>query len=163
MALPGAAPCQCLTLAGQMTTSPALISWMGLPHSWVRPTPAVTMSTCPTGWICQWEREPGSKVTLPPLERIGGVDKARAVQMALRTLAPHVILLDELGSLEETMALEQGFFSGVDFIASIHAPDAAQAQCRPQVQALLQRGMLRQLVILAGRETPGCIREVCAV
>ena len=101
--------------------------------------------------------------SLPPLERIGGVDKARAVQMALRTLAPHVILLDELGSLEETMALEQGFFSGVDFIASIHAPDAAQAQCRPQVQALLQRGMLRQLVILAGRETPGCIREVCAV
>jgi stage III sporulation protein AA len=91
------------------------------------------------------------------------VDKARAVQMALRTLAPQVILLDELGSLEETMALEQGFFSGVDFIASIHAPDAAQAQRRPQVQALLQRGMLRQLVILAGRETPGCIREVCAV
>ena len=80
---------------------------------------------------------------LPPLERIG--------------------VLDELGSLEETMALEQGFFSGVDFIASIHAPDAAQAQCRPQVQALLQRGMLRRLVILAGRKTPGCIREVCAV
>ena len=99
---------------------------------------------------------------LPP-ERIGGVDKARAVQMALRTLAPQVILLDELGSLEETMALEQGFFSGADFIASIHAPDAAQARCRPQVQALLQRGMLRQLVILAGRETPGCIQEVCAV
>ena len=100
---------------------------------------------------------------LPPLERIGGVDKARAVQMALRTLAPQVILLDELGSLEETMALEQGFFGGVDFIASIHAPDAAQARCRPQVQTLLQRGMLRQLVVLAGRETPGCIREVCAV
>ena len=100
---------------------------------------------------------------LPPLERIGGVDKARAVQMALRTLAPQVILLDELGGLEETRALEQGFFSGVDFIASLHAPDAAQAQCRPQVQALLQRGMLRQLVVLAGRETPGCIREVCAV
>ena len=72
-------------------------------------------------------------------------------------------LLDELGGLEETRALEQGFFSGVDFIASLHAPDAAQAQCRPQVQALLQRGMLRQLVVLAGRETPGCIREVCAV
>ena len=96
----------------------------------------------------------------PPEQRIGGVDKARAVQMALRTLAPQVILLDELGSLEETMALEQGFFSGVDFIASIHAPDAAQAQCRPQVQTLLQRGMLRQV---AGRETPGCIREVRAV
>ena len=40
---------------------------------------------------------------------------------------------------------------------------AVQAQCRPQVQALLQRGMQRQLVVLAGRETPGCILEVCAV
>ena len=97
------------------------------------------------------------------LDCISGLPKGRAVQMALRTWAPQVILLDELGSLEETMALEQGFFSGVDFIASIHAPDAAQAQCRPQVQALLQRGMLRRLVILAGRKTPGCIREVCAV
>ena len=100
---------------------------------------------------------------LPPLERIGGVDKARAVQMALRTLAPQVILLDELGGLEETRALEQGFFGGVDFIASIHAPDAAQARCRPQVQTLLQRGMLRQLVVLTGRQNPGCIRDVCAV
>ena len=97
------------------------------------------------------------------LDVLAGLPKGQAVQMALRTLSPQVILLDELGSLEETMALEQGFFSGVDFIASIHAPDAAQAQCRPQVQALLQRGMLRRLVILAGRKTPGCIREVCAV
>ena len=98
-----------------------------------------------------------------PVDVITGIAKDRAVQMALRTLSPQVILLDELGGLEETRALEQGFFSGVDFIASLHAPDAAQAQCRPQVQALLQRGMLRQLVVLAGRETPGCIREVCAV
>ena len=73
------------------------------------------------------------------------------------------IALQKVTSLNLRMALEQGFFSGVDFIASIHAPDAAQAQCRPQVQTLLQRGMLRQLVVLAGRETPGCIQEVCAV
>ena len=100
---------------------------------------------------------------LPPLERIGGWIKPAPSRWRCVRWHHRWILLDELGSLEETMALEQGFFSGVDFIASIHAPDAAQAQCRPQVQALLQRGMLRRLVILAGRETPGCIREVCAV
>lgn len=41
---------------------------------------------------------------------LAGVPKATAVQMALRTLGPQVIVLDELGSLEETQALEQGFF-----------------------------------------------------
>lgn len=99
----------------------------------------------------------------PPLERIGGLPKAKAVQMALRTLAPQVIVLDELGSLAETAALEQGFFSGVDLIASVHASSIEEALCRPQVQYLWQRKMLRYLVVLAGRETPGVIREIRAV
>ena len=98
--------------------------------------------------------------SLPPLERIGGVDKACAVQMALRTLAPQVILLDELGSLEETMALEQGFFSGVDFIASVHAASAEEAVRRPQVKALQQQGMLRVLVLLQGCAEPGRVRQI---
>lgn len=99
----------------------------------------------------------------PPLERISGLPKAKAVQMALRTLAPQVIVLDELGSLAETAALEQGFFSGVDLIASVHASSIEEALCRPQIQYLLQRKMLRYLVVLAGRETPGVIREIRAV
>lgn len=49
------------------------------------------------------------------LDCISGLPKGRAVQMALRTLAPQVILLDELGDLTEVAALEQGFFSGVEF------------------------------------------------
>ena len=97
---------------------------------------------------------------LPPLERIGGLPKAKAVQMALRTLAPQLIVLDELGGTEETAALEQGFFSGVDFIASVHASSAEEALCRPQVQYLLQHKMLRYLAVLTGRETPGLIREI---
>lgn len=100
---------------------------------------------------------------LPPLERLGGLHKADAVQMALRTLSPQVILLDELGGLDETAALEQGFFSGVDFIASVHAPDAEAALCRPQVQYLVQRKMIRHLAVLSGREAPGVIRSVCTV
>ena len=48
------------------------------------------------------------------LDCISGLPKGRAVQMALRTLAPQVILLDELGDLTEVAALEQGFFTGPD-------------------------------------------------
>lgn len=103
------------------------------------------------------------ELPLPPLERLGGLHKARAVQMALRTLSPQVIMLDELGGLDETAALEQGFFSGVDFIASLHAPDLEAALCRPQVQYLLQHKMIRYLGILAGREAPGQLRAIHAL
>lgn len=94
------------------------------------------------------------------LDRLSGLPKARSVQMALRTLSPQVILLDELGGMEDVLALEQGFFSGVDLIASIHAPSAEEAMCRPQVQRLKQCGMLRALVVLAGSSAPGQVKEV---
>lgn len=57
----------------------------------------------------------------PNVDVLAGVPKEAAIQMALRTLSPQVILLDELGGTGESAAVERGFFSGVDFIASIHA------------------------------------------
>ena len=103
---------------------------------------------------------PSSEGTPAGLDCLSGLPKGQAVQMALRTLAPQVILLDELGGMEEVRALEQGFFSGVDFLASLHAPSAEDAFYRPQVQALQKSGMLHALVVLEGCTAPGVIREV---
>lgn len=96
-----------------------------------------------------------------PLDVIAGLAKGAALQMALRTLAPRVVLFDELGGTDETAALEQGFFSGVDFVASLHAASLEEAARRPQVQYLRRRGMLHVLVLLESRARPGWIREVC--
>ena len=103
---------------------------------------------------------PGRQEKLPALDCISGLPKGRAVQMALRTLAPQVILLDELGDLDEVTALEQGFFSGVEFVASVHAAALEDAMQRPQVQALQRQGALGFLVLLEGRCAPGQIREI---
>ena len=58
------------------------------------------------------------------------------------------------------VALEQGFFSGVDFIATLHAATPEEATMRPQVKYLMERGAVRVLVWLTGRQAPGCIGEV---
>ena len=54
MELFGAAPCQCLTPTGQITTSPGRTSWTDLPHSCVRPTPEVMIKTCPQDGYASW-------------------------------------------------------------------------------------------------------------
>ncbi|MGN0707819.1 MAG: ATPase, T2SS/T4P/T4SS family [Faecalibacterium sp.] len=95
------------------------------------------------------------------LDVLSGLEKGAALQMALRTLSPRVVLLDELGGMEEVQALEQGFFSGVDFVASLHASSLDEAARRPQVQYLRSRGMLRGMVLLEGSRAPGQIKEVC--
>ena len=94
------------------------------------------------------------------LDVLAGLPKGQAVQMALRTLSPQVILLDGLGGLDEVTALEQGLFSGVDFVATLHAATPEEATMRPQVKYLMERGAVRVLVWLTGRQAPGCIGEV---
>lgn len=94
------------------------------------------------------------------LDRLSGIDKAKALQIALRTLSPQIILLDELGGMREVLELEQGFFGGVALIATAHASDLKDAERRPQIRYMCQQGMLRAMVFLQGREAPGQINEV---
>src|SRR4051794_34552230 len=64
-------PCQCFTPGAIRTTSPGLISCFAPPHSCTPPSPGVTIRICPTGWVSQPERAPGSNVTCPPETRDG--------------------------------------------------------------------------------------------
>ena len=80
--------------------------------------------------------------------------------MALRTLSPQVILLDELGGMDEVQALEQGMFSGVDFVATLHAASWEEAFYRPQLRAMQQNGALQAAVLLKGRSHPGQVAAV---
>ena len=106
---------------------------------------------------------PSCQHSRPPVDFIAGLPKGQAIQMALRTLAPQIIVLDELGNMEEVAQLEQGFFSGVDCIASLHAASLEEALCRPQVMYMKQNHMLRVMVQLTGRQAPGQIREVSVI
>ncbi len=69
MAEVGVAPCQCRWPGGHPMMSPALISTIGPPSHWVQPLPEVTIKVCPSGWVCQALRAPGSNVTLAPATR----------------------------------------------------------------------------------------------
>ena len=106
---------------------------------------------------------PSHKGEALPIDILSGVPKGQAVQMALRALSPQVILLDELGGMDELYALEQGMFSGVEFVATLHAANWEEFDRRPQVKYLKERGALRVCALLQGRTAPGQLREVRVV
>lgn len=61
-----------MTMAGWAPDDvPALISTTGPSSHCVHPFPDVTIRVCPSGWICQAVRAPGSKVTVAPATRDG--------------------------------------------------------------------------------------------
>ena len=83
--------------------------------------------------------------------------KERAILQAVRTLAPQVILCDEIGREQEAELLCQGLNSGCHFIASIHGNDLKHLLLKQQLRPLLEQRTLDAVVLL---EPLGKIRRI---
>lgn len=77
--------------------------------------------------------------------------KCAAIDIALRSLSPDVIVCDEVGSLEETEAVTRGFNSGIRFIVSVHAHGRRDFLLRPHCVRLLASGAFEKVVFLERR------------
>ena len=91
---------------------------------------------------------------------VQGLPKLPAMEMALRTLGPQVLLVDELVSLEEAALLGAGAHAGVNLVVTLHAASLAELEEKPQTACLRRQNLLHYACILQGRSQPGCIREV---
>jgi len=68
---------------------------------------------------------------------LSGYPKGQGIILALRSLAPQVIICDELGGEEDVAALQAGMHAGVNFAATVHAGGVEEA---------LERAVVRQLL-----------------
>ncbi len=91
------------------------------------------------------------------------VSKPVGILQAVRTLAPDVVLVDELGTLAEVESMTENLHAGVPAIATVHCRDLAEAVRRPAVHLALQRGIFEKIVFLSGREAAGRIRSIVEV
>lgn len=78
---------------------------------------------------------------------ITGIQKAKGIEMALRTLFPDVIAFDELGDMAEVSAVIQSFNSGVKIITTAHIGSSEDILKRPAVLELLKTGAIEWVVI----------------
>ena len=71
---------------------------------------------------------------------LDGYPKAEGILQAVRTLSPDIVVCDELGSMEDVAAVEQGLNAGVTLVSSIHAGSAEELLHRKQAVRLLETG-----------------------
>lgn len=105
-----------------------------------------------------------------PLKNIGdltcvldGYSKAEGIMIALRCLAPQVIVCDEIGTSEEVEQMLDALNGGVSVISTAHASNYEELLKKPQISTLIEFGGIENVIFLKGSSTPGVIREVIAV
>lgn len=86
----------------------------------------------------------------PCCDVLGGIQKSDGLDIAVRTLNPEYIILDELGSIAETKGIISAMFCGVRVVASIHSGSIAELQSRPQAVMLMESGAVDYIAQLSG-------------
>lgn len=85
--------------------------------------------------------------------------KAEGVELAVRVLAPQVILFDELGNEQEIKSVMAGLYRGVPAVTSVHCRAPEELLKRDSLRAALEQGAFEYLFFLKGRAQPGQIRQ----
>lgn len=120
-------------------------------------------------WLCEQgrcvavadEREElfaGSK-THGRLSVLSGVSKAEAFSMLLRSMAPQVIIGDELGGDEDVQAVRDMVRCGVGLIVSAHARSMEEAAHRPAIRRMLFEEVFDWYILLGRRSSVRAIYD----
>ncbi len=89
--------------------------------------------------------------------------KAIGTEIAVRTLSPDIVVLDEIGTEDEVNALLSGVNSGVDFIATAHGGSFSEVLRRPNIKTLVNSGVFKKAVVLEGKQSPCKVKEIISL
>ena len=90
-----------------------------------------------------------------------GAPKDEGMLMMLRSMSPHVIATDELGTAEDILAVKKIVNSGVSVVATIHGQNEAQLRKRTDISQLLD--FFECFIVLSRRFGVGTIEEAYCV
>lgn len=103
------------------------------------------------------------QATLDVGERTDVLDacpKAEGMQMLLRTMAPSVIVTDELGREDDAAAVWEALHAGVKVIAAVHGRDEQEVAARPYIGRLLAERVFERYVILGNQPALASLQKV---
>ena len=84
--------------------------------------------------------------------------KSQGMMMLVRTMAPSVIAVDEIGSRRDAEAIEYVRNCGCALAATIHGSSLKDIRQKPSMGELLEQGTFERLILLDSREGPGHVQ-----
>ncbi len=79
---------------------------------------------------------------------LSGCKKSQGINMALRTMSPRMIAMDEITGADDCEALQNSAWCGVELIATAHAGSREELYARPVYRPLLSGKIFQTLIVL---------------
>lgn len=86
--------------------------------------------------------------------------KEEGMMMAIRSLAPDVLVTDEIGSMDDGYAVREAVRCGIGLLLSAHGADLKDVQERPMIGTLIEDHLFHRIVVLSSEHGPGTLRGI---
>lgn len=89
----------------------------------------------------------------PRSDVLDGCLKSSGMLLMLRSMAPQVIAVDEIGSREDCRAMEQAIYSGSKILGTVHAYDMKELSQKKYIKQMIEQQMFGRIVLLEKNES----------
>lgn len=86
--------------------------------------------------------------------------KAQGMMMLIRTMAPQVIAVDEIGSREELEAMEYVMNCGCKLIATVHGSSIEDIRQKPVLRNMVQERWFERYIVLGNQGGAGHVEQI---
>ena len=96
----------------------------------------------------------------PRVDILDGCPKAIGITMLLRSMAPDIIAVDEIGSEDDVKEIGYAAVSGCNVIATAHGHDVEDVKRNTRLKSLIEEGFFRRVVVLGKTPMPGTVVNI---
>lgn len=91
---------------------------------------------------------------------LDGCMKAEGMMMLVRSMAPRVLAVDELGMEEDIHAVEYAMHCGCKMVATVHGTSLKEVEEKPYLRKLIEEKRFERYVLLAGSSHAGRVQKI---
>ena len=91
---------------------------------------------------------------------LDNVTKALGLTMLIRSMAPKVIVADEIGNKDEIEPIMQAVCSGIKGIFTAHGETIEDIKLNPAIRELTDNGVFERIIFLSDKKEKGEIEKV---
>jgi stage III sporulation protein AA len=96
----------------------------------------------------------------PRVDVLDACPKAEGMMMMIRAMSPDVLVVDEIGRIEDAEAILEAVNAGIKLIMTTHGETYSEIQKRPSLNQILKLGIFTRFIELSRRKGPGTITTI---
>jgi stage III sporulation protein AA len=96
----------------------------------------------------------------PRVDVLDACPKAEGMMMMIRSMSPEVLVVDEIGRVEDAEAILEAVNAGIKLILTTHGDSIEDIRKRPSLNTILKQGIFQRFVELSRRNGPGTITKI---